>query len=77
MQNFDTQLIKIFDAEKAINKLTNEDFSRKIIKTIRRIYRKNGGSYVDILIEAGHLLALTGDREAVFEKYQNLDKEVN
>lgn len=76
MQNFDTQLIKIFDAEKAINKLTNEDFSRKLIKTIRRIYRKTGGNYVDILIEAGHLLALTGDREAVFEKYQNLDKEI-
>ncbi|MEE0968308.1 MAG: hypothetical protein U0M06_02910 [Clostridia bacterium] len=77
MQNFDTQLVKIFDAEKAINKLTNEDFSRKLIKTIRRIYRKNGGSYVDILIEAGHLLALTGNREIVFERYQKWDKEVN
>lgn len=77
MQNFDTQLIKIFDAEKAINKLTNEDFSRKLIKTIRRIYRKNGGSYVDILIEAGHLLALTGNREIVFERYQKWDKELN
>ena len=77
MQNFDTQLVKIFDAEKAINKLTNEDFSRKLIKIIRRIYRENGGSYVDILIEAGHLLALTGNREVVFERYQKWDKEVN
>lgn len=77
MQNFDTQLVKIFDAEKAINKLTNEDFSRKLIKIIRRIYRKNGGSYVDILIEAGHLLALTGNREVVFERYQKWDKEIN
>ena len=77
MQNFDTQLVKIFDAEKAINKLTNEDFSRKLIKIIRRIYRENGGSYVDILIEAGHLLALTGNREVVFERYQKWDKEIN